>query len=286
MKKAIIGLLILAGLTAAQAKDALYRDISSEFHQAAKKLRVKKIAVFPFQNIDNISPKEIAYLDEKFTAYLQKKDNIEVADSSSVKKILEEKKFFLEGLSAAQKVRKISAYLGADAVVICNVYAGPEKIKLLSKFVDVKTSRVAAFFEGEEKRSWEFAMEPENINIPVPTKFVKPLEYRDAIRDFEEDPCAEATEELRKLQKETLGLKARYWASRLKSPDFSYSQLTSNPGSEFKDGYLKQEFYSLLKEHYYYSGSPALTGAEKKKAEEAMLLEKELAGKCDAGGAL
>ena len=72
---------------------------------------------------------------------------------------------------------------------------------------------------------------------------------RDSIADTA--GCSDWESKVFNLQNSALELKARYWASRLRDPDFSIKGLSRNPGAEVRSLLLRQELYARIRELYH-----------------------------------
>ena len=71
------------------------------------------------------------------------------------------------------------------------------------------------------------------------------------------------------IERSILDAKARYWAAKIKEPDFSYASLTSNPGSEISNPRLRTRFYDLMKAWHRLEFTPKLNPLELKSLTEA-----------------
>lgn len=109
-----------------------------------------------------------------------------------------------------------------------------------------------------------------------------PEDLRDAPGDPARSACARAAEEVRGANAALVELKARYWAAKVREPGFSYTRLSSRPGSELKDYATFQKFYQLFNAYYDQAGPVTLTAAERTKVGALLRQEEGLKAGCPA----
>lgn len=254
MKKILTATLILA-LAAplfCQKQDS-YSKAAKEIIDACVKANIRSLALLPFENKNKASEERLSYSFEKLLSSLQNQDKVFVFENS------------------------IASVEAIEGLVLVKAFADENDLKVIIKLVRASDGLVLKTGEGSfqtqtfapEKKKDKFSLADVATEIP---------EYREAVKDFKEKDCSERYAAIYPKQEELLEQKARFWAEKIKSPNFSMSTLRRNPGSEIKSQFLKQQFYSLL-EHYSKNPQP-LSEEEKKQLKELVLKEKAYMDDC------
>ncbi len=152
------------------------------------------------------------------------------------------------------------------------------KLEVHARLIEVGSGRALYASTAKFDSDWawnvsvpKFDVPVPDLDVPVPSFEVSaPIFMRDAVADNQEvaNNCGEAVATVEVMQRTTLGLKARYWAAKVKEPGFSRSRLTANPGSEIADPELRAHFYELVKSSYH-EDAPKLSQSELKQLLQA-----------------
>ncbi|MCX7647085.1 MAG: hypothetical protein N2Z60_00580 [Elusimicrobiales bacterium] len=238
-------------------------EVVKELADMSLKFNIKTLTVGDFIAKNDVSDSEIDYIKEKTIQLLSKKRNLSVFDSSKNEK--------------------------SDAVVCANVYKKEDGFEVMFKLIKTEDLKVIAILSQNIDKIGVLAYKKSEFNdSDMDFKSLKKLakevsfekEFRDSIKDFEFSDCSKGKIWVENIQRETVDMRARYWAYKMKQPDFSFKSLTSNPGSEIRDTDLKNRFYELLKNYYYSDKKINLESADRKYIEEIFKKEKEITGKC------
>ncbi len=116
--------------------------------------------------------------------------------------------------------------------------------------------------------------------VSLPAGQSPPADLRDAPRGV--TPCERQRRSLAMENRALVELKARYWAARVRSPEFSYADLAAAPGGELKEYPVIQRFYTLVNAYYEQDGPVRLAPGEAKKVEDLLKKESAYAAACAA----
>lgn len=94
--------------------------------------------------------------------------------------------------------------------------------------------------------------------------------------------CHERLRDFQRAHPAEVDLRARYWAARVREPDFSYGSLTAMPGGELLDYDSMQKFYELF--NAYYEGDAPVNLSIDETARLKELKDKEAAILRGCGG--
>ncbi|MBI4655807.1 MAG: hypothetical protein HY746_03555 [Elusimicrobia bacterium] len=284
LKIAAAAVLLPIVLSAFNVKPAfagnIYKSMAKEFGEISKNKGFKKVAVVGFLNKNDVSREETEYISDKLTTQLVRTEKLQVVERQLLSKIAEEKKLALSGLTADEKRNKIGEILSVDAIISGSVFSEGENLKIMAKLINIENGQILKAFEGEIERVWTLVPEPPETDFNLDAVYAAvPADLRDSPKDSEIFVCEKAYRDLEGLQKKSVELKARYWAAKMKSPGFSYSELTRNPGSEIKNPGVKRRFYELL-QNSYYSGIVSLNSREQQLVQAVFDKEKKVSDEC------
>jgi TolB-like protein len=270
----------LFSLNSAFASSGFYKSMAKEFVKSVPSGGIGKLAVVGFADKSGVPSQELEYVSDRLITEIVKLGKVSVVERKLLDKIFQEQKLAVLGISDSIQTLKLGTILSVDAIISGSVFAAGDNLKIIAKMIDVRNGKIIHAFEGETQREWLDG--PELVKFDV--KLVKfdefPSDFRDSPNDVQEDNCTKFHSELQVLQKMTVELKARYWALTMKSPGFSNSMLTRNPGSEITNREMKQEFYELLKRYYRTENLPQLTYAEKERIKSVFEKEKKVNDEC------
>lgn len=139
------------------------------------------------------------------------------------------------------------------------VYPSDGGLAVVIKTLNLRTGSLIGTMQIETKRMKDAAEAPEN--------------FRDALSGEKSQACVKLLKEIRDENLAAVELKARYWAAKVREPDFSYSSLDRLPDIEFADYGTKQKFYELTN-YYYEQDRPVILKKDELRQLE-LLAEKE-----------
>lgn len=262
-KTILIAAITIIGTLPSYCIEDKINDAVKELAEISIKFNVKTITVGEFIAKNDVSDSEIDYIKEKTIQLLSKKRNLSVFDSSKNEK--------------------------SDAVICANIYKKEEGFEVMFKLIKKEDLKVIAILSQSIDNIGVLPYRKSDFkNSDIDFKSLKKLakevsfekEFRDSVTDSDFTDCSRGRTWVENIQRETVDIRARYWAYKMKQPDFSFKSLTSNPGSEIKDPDLKNRFYELLKNYYYSDKKIDLELGDKKYIEEIFKKEKEITGKC------
>lgn len=244
-----------------------YKDLSLHLSRCAIENSLKKVAVLDFTAKGGAGKSETEYVAEKVGIFMAGNHRFALIERSMLEKLLKETRLSSLAGGTFDKAEILKNIFSVDAVVTGTVFANGDKLKILSRLIDLKTGGILFAEEIETGRmppdfaeaSFDGMGLPE---VPMPTTadwtaaaVPSRQDLRDAIAGLAASSCPDRKRVLNKLNAELVDAKARYWAARVWVPGFDISKLTRNPGSEIGDPGVKAEFYKLLSD-YHDSESP------------------------------
>lgn len=259
MKKIFTAVLVLliGSPLFSQSSDS-YRKAAREIIDACVKSNIRSLALLPFENKNKAPEEQLSYSFEKLLSELQNQDKVFVFENT------------ISDLQAEKN--KI------EGIVLVKAFADEKDLKVIIKLIRASDGLVLKTGEGS-LQSKQFSPPQSKDKFSLSNISPEIPEYRDAVKDFNEQDCRERYARIYSKQEELLEAKAKFWAEKLNSPNFSLSSLRRNPGSEIKSQFLKQQFYAMLEE-YKKSGQTALSEEEKKKLKELFTQERAYVDDC------
>ena len=263
------------------ASEKAYKKMARALSKSALANGIKNIAISNFVTEGFSSDNETNYISDKLTQYLSREKKLNILERNQLGKVLKEIKSssIRNNNNSAENIAKI---LPAEAIVTGSIYEDFMTIKVMVKLVAIKTGKILAAIDSEVDGQISLPEIP-SMNIEVPAlDDIPPAKFRDALNDFDakKNYCSISHEELQKMQISTIETKAIYWALKLKNPNFSYSQLTQNPGSEIKDRYLRTKFYKRLEYWHTQNEIPRLSSMESANLNYVFKKEKYIKDNC------
>lgn len=236
--------------------------VADKVLEVSKKLNIKIIGIGEFVSKNDVSDSEIEYIKEKTVESLLKKEEISIVENKySIK--------------------------NPDAIINASVYKKDNGFEIVLKLLNLNDLKLIGVFSKSinrvdvipfDKFGKDFNVS--DIDFSSLKKLSDEVSFRDSISDYNYLDCSDGKIWVDNIQNETIDIRAKYWAYKMKQPDFSFKSLTSNPGSEIKDPDLKNRFYELLKNYYYSDKKIDLELGDKKYIEEIFRKEKEITGRC------
>jgi hypothetical protein len=241
----------------------------------AKANDVARISVLGFTAKSGVDRSEADYISEKAGACLAGHQKPALIERALLEKVLKESRLSSSAGAGAGGARPSPNIFMVDAVVTGTVFSAGNKLRIITRLIDVKTGRVLLATRSEADREWaQYLESPELLTDWDPAAWsLPPLDLRDAVVDKDRERCPERKLRLTQLNAELVDAKARHWAEKMKAPGFTIRGLTRNPGTEITDPGTKARFYELLG-GYYKQQAPA-PPAEKDLPALKDLLEEE-----------
>lgn len=258
MKKILTATLLIFQFSPLFSKqDDTYSQVAQKIIDACITHGIKSIGLLPFENKNKAKEEMLSYSFEKLLSSLQKQSDV----------------FVFENSIASIAIEKNSV----EGLVIVKAFSNGNNLKTIIKLVRVSDGLV---INTQEENFYidDFIAQSENDKFSLNDAAAEIPEYRDAVRDFYKQDCSERYASIYSKQEDMIEEKARFWAEKLSSPNFSMSNLRRNPGSEIKSQFLKKQFYSLLE--YYFKNPKPLNEEEKKRLKELILEEKKYMDEC------
>ncbi|GEM_PF-3495452 len=270
--------LLFSSLLPAQAAD-VYKNIANEIYAAAKEAGIKNIAISNFRMEGLFGNEKTSYPADKISEQLSMKKGINVIERGRLEDVFKEIKIsYLAG-----NHKNFKKVFKSDALITGTIYEGYTATEMSVKLIDLESAKVlvAKTVKIEDFPQTFGRMDAPEFDISAPSF----SSFRDAPADSPTNAeyCAAQRAEIKKMQEETLEMKARYWAFLLRTPGFSYKNITRNPGSEFFDPARKNEFYQLLNQYWKKFPTPQITPSEREKVKYVIKKEKEYKDNCGEG---
>lgn len=274
MKKLTFLAFVIPALLGSSAHaEGSYKTMAKELAKAGLKHNIHKVAVLPFSFIDGGSSLDGEGVAERLVTELVRSGKVDVVERGLLSKVMEEHNLMAAGAIRRDQVKNVGELLAADAIVTGTLFVSGGKLEVHARLIEVGSGRALYASAAQFDSEWAWNVSVPNLEVPVPTFDVPvptldvfaPILMRDAVAGNQEAPdnCGEAAATIEVMQRTTLGLKARYWAAKVKEPGFSRSSLTTNPGLEIADPELRAHFYDLVKSSYH-EGAPKLSQSELK----------------------
>lgn len=247
---------------------------AEEIVRYARANGVARISVLGFTAKTGVDRSEADYFSEKLGACLAGREKPALIERALLERVLKESRLSSSAGADADKSRPLADIFVVDAVVTGTVFAAGNRLKILTRLIDVRTGRVLLAARSEERREWaQYLESPELLTDWDPAAWsLPPLDLRDAVLDDGKARCAERKMRLARLNSGLVDAKARHWAAKMKEPGFNIRGLTRNPGTEITEPEVKARFYKLLGD-YYREPAAAAPAAEDLSALNGLLEE-------------
>ena len=283
---------VFCGLPPACAAKNVYKTMADDIARYSNTNKVKSIAVLAFSRRARTSREESEYVSERLLTCLVESGKVKLLERSQLDKVLQEQRLGLAGLTQAPDNKKDGAMSSADAIVIGVVFGTAEHLKIIAKMIDPGTGAVLHVIEAQTERLWDMVAEKEGFEFDVPDIAVLAAMFQDeaavpGFNDFRNAPtgvqagdCGARRTALLERQTAALEAKAKYWALRMRAPDFSTGVITRNPGGEIGEPKLRRKFYQLLNTMFKSAEDPKLSPAEEKEVNGVMEEERKVSNEC------
>lgn len=261
MQKGVSRAALAVALTAcfrvsdASAGDGI-QDLAKSVVTAAAGRGVKRVAVVPFTGPRGMPSYSGSVVSERLVIQILARGDLDLVERRMLEKVLEEQRLGAFGIMDPGTVKALGKVLGVDAILTGSVVdLKRERVEINARLIHAETAQVLAAATAKADRDWEEkpAEDSSTWVVPVP-------ELPDDQPAMSGGACFARADE---IERGLIELKARYWAARLKDPNFSARMLTKNPGSEIKDLVTRRLFYSRLKECFDSAESQPLSILER-----------------------
>jgi len=283
----------VCGLQPALGASNVYKTMADDIAKFSKTNKVKSIAVLAFTRKARTSREESEYVSERLLTCLAASGKVKLLERNQLDKVLQEQRLGLAGVTKNEDVeKKDGAISSADVIIIGVVFGTADHLKIIAKMIDSETGTVLHVIEAQTEREWDMLTEKEGFEFDVPDMSVLAQMFNEdaqvpAFNDFRDAPnslgtgeCGERKARLLAHQGVVLEAKAKYWALRMRDPQFSNDNLTRNPGGEIADQQLKKKFYELLYSLHKAPDAPVLSQAEEQSVKLVMDEEKQVSNDC------
>lgn len=248
---------VVLPISKAAEGSADFKTVSMDIIRFAQANHINKISVLGYTGKDGVEKNEADYISEKMGAYLAGHKKPALIELALLGKVPKEAALSSGDGGARDKAKILREIFSIDAVVAGTVFAAGDKLKILTRLIDLKTGRVLLAAQSESERELpQFPEVPDQAFRWDSAAFGLPSQdFRDAVSDPGPRSCAARILRLDQLNSKLVDAKARYWADKMKEPGFSIRGLRKNPGSEITDPETKAGFYKLL--GWYYKSKTA-----------------------------
>lgn len=244
-----IGFLLIAALAPSSVCANEYERISSELSRAAVRQGKSRVAVLPFANVGRRSPTAGMVIAEKVINQVMARNELEVVERTLLAAVLREQRLMHSGAVDGGSIKELGRILGVDALVSGTVMELKDgRFEVNARLIDAESARILAAVSSKVEKDWAESLFDDmpwsgawSSWDQTPSAYGVPQEQSD---------CSQAAQNIDRLDRAILDLKARYWAGRLKDRNIERGSLKRNPGSEIRSLDTRQEFYSLLRSRY------------------------------------
>ncbi|OGR60248.1 MAG: hypothetical protein A2X36_10175 [Elusimicrobia bacterium GWA2_69_24] len=264
----LVVLTLLSGAAPAQADP--YDRLSRDLALAARKSGCRRVAVLPLSPVSSDDRHSGRVLSERIISRLAGEEGVQVVERALLESVLQEQRLGAQGVIDPQQVRQVGRVLGVEALMTGTFLPlSGRRIEVHTRLIDAQTARILGVAIVQVEKEWEdetFVVPPpfdpmgETGDFRMPSVRLVPDPFRDALRGGPD--CAAWERRVDGLQADSLELKARHWAARLRDPGFSSHSLKQNPGSDIRSLETRQAFFARLKELYNQGERRGLTADE------------------------
>lgn len=259
----------------ARAIDDL-QTLAKTMASSASAHRIRRVAVVPFTAPRGSASYDGAIVSERLVTQILARGGLDVVERRYLEKILEEQRLGAFGIMDPGTVKTLGKVLGVDAILTGSVTPlRGERVEINARLINAETAQILAAAGAVTVKDWEERPVADDLStwiVPVPE-----LPDDGSMWKHQGVSCLSS---LDALEKRLLDFKARYWAERLKDPQFSLRSLNRNPGSEIRDPELRAEFYRRLRERYDAPARTPLTADERAELGRGLQELKTLSGIC------
>ena len=158
--------------------------------------------------------------------------------------------------------------------------------------IDPLTGTVLHTVQAQTEREWEIIPDWPEFQFEVPDlraiaemfgeEGMKPrfADLHDIPSAIHTDSCDSRRARLAAMQASSLSAKAKYWALRMRDPDFDTRGLRRNPGGEIKDPLARKKFYAMVDSFYRSPSLPSLSAGELDTVISVMGEEQKVSDEC------
>ncbi|HAF95607.1 MAG: hypothetical protein A2X34_05810 [Elusimicrobia bacterium GWC2_51_8] len=232
-----------------------YKLMAKKFSSAAKAHKITRIAVIPFSLPNqNLSP-EGRVVSERLITQLVKLGEVEVAERNLLKDVMREQWLTATGAFIQAPTDKPGRLIPADAIITGSILTGAGICEINARMIETETGIILAAYKAEVADTLSIpAISASSFETPVVSP--PPPAYLP-----EADICRDSSE-IDTLDRSIVGLKARYWAGKIKTAGFSHSSFALSSGAGIVNPKIKAQFYDLLEAWHTKTEIPGLSLGE------------------------
>ena len=214
-----------------------YRLMAKKFSSAAKAHKITRIVVVPFSLPNKNLSQEGRAVSERLVTQLVKLGEVEIAERNLLKDVMREQWLTATGAFIQAPTDEPGRLMPADAIITGSVLTGAGICEINARMIETKTGIILAAYKAEIADTLSMpAISASSFETPA----ASPPAYLP-----EADICRDASE-IDTLDRSIVGLKARYWAGKIKTAGFSHSSFALSPGAGIVNPKIKAQFYDLL----------------------------------------
>lgn len=207
-----------------------YRKLAYGLSNSLKPMGLNRLAISDFLARGELPPEEAAYAQRQLSEALFEEPGIGIMDVSVLKKI------------------SGRGQLWPHVLIKGEVYPTETGLAVVVKVLNFRTGGLIR------------TMQIETGGIKEAGR--RSAAFRDVVSGEKSQACVRLLRQVREENRTGVELKARYWAAKVREPDFSYSELDHVPGGEFTDYRTRQKFYELINAYYEQDRPVILTEQE------------------------
>jgi hypothetical protein len=279
------------GAAPASSAEDVYKKMANDFAKYSTAKKVKNVSVIGFSRKAHTSREESEYFSEKLMSCLVASGKMNLLERSQLDKVLEERRLAASGVTEEQdgSQAKIDP---SDAIIVGTIFGTKDQLRIIAKMIDPLTGAVLHTVEGQTERQWDIQPDRSDFHMDVPDlseiaamfgeEDIRPafVDFRDAPVSLNTETCNARRARLSAMQAEAIDVKAKYWAQQMRSPGFSSSKLTRNPGGEIVDQAERKKFYLLLDGYNKNPESAQVSLGEMNKVLSLMNEEAKISDEC------
>ncbi|OGS01127.1 MAG: hypothetical protein A3G41_00070 [Elusimicrobia bacterium RIFCSPLOWO2_12_FULL_59_9] len=240
-------------LAASASASKSYTNLAAELTQAALSHHVSQVAVLPFNSTDNSEFQDGSSVSERLITQMVRLGRVRVVERELLDKVMREQRLMQTGAVDVDEFRQVGRLLPVEAIITGSVSPLGDQLEVHARLIEVGTGKVLFALQAEFENEW--------FDAP----FQASAEPLPAQAGAKPEACDRAGDIIDSLVISILDLKARYWALKVREPDFSYIQLTLDPGAKILNQRIRVWFYDLLTAWYNRGDAPRLTPSEHNK---------------------
>lgn len=280
---ALAAVLLLASVAVDAAwltPDSEFGRVSRDLAKAVEKAGARRVAVVPFRDQAGRLTHSGAVVADRLTLHLVRRD-VEVVERVRLSDVMSELKLGMTGALDGASVKRLGRVLGVDAIVTGTlIELVNSRVEAVARLVEVETARVLAASSATLEKDWAPDLAPREEAVILPgeaeqaaARPPRPKPASAPVREvayllpgiplrrgsLDAEDKVDEGESCDAADGRVLDARARYWALRMREPEFSTAALKENPGSEIADRAARRRFYEQLRAWHAVPEIPPLT---------------------------